>query len=222
MKANNILELYDSFWFERSIIRGTKHSSSPPTNTDQPKIKDEPSDLKSLTIPAKDFKSIIDNSLKHDESFSPNSVLPNYSSHPFSTKKDVAEDSNPIIIPKRKRSSRKIRKRKSVAELEMEEVEGFMDVGFVFTEEDRHSSLASIIPGLKRMWKEDEDYEFDDSEIQRPYLSETWDIFEWKKEVEKPLNWKIPEDMRNEVKMKVNMKLWAQTVASLVRDDEIK
>ncbi|KAI9076879.1 hypothetical protein K1719_041183 [Acacia pycnantha] len=215
MKAEYVLELYDSFWFKHSIIRGIKHSSSPPTSLDHQQIKDEPSDLKLLNIPVvvEDFMS--DNSLKLPESFSPNSVLLNHSSsHPFSTKKDLTEDSKPMILPNRKRSN-KMGKHKSVAELEMEEVEGFMDLGFVFTEEDRHSRLASIVPGLKRMWKEEED---DDTEIihERPYLSETWEFVEWKKKVEKPLNWTIPEDMSNEVRMKHNLKLWAQTVASLV------
>ncbi|KAG6400542.1 hypothetical protein SASPL_137382 [Salvia splendens] len=39
---------------------------------------------------------------------------------------------------------------KSLTELEVEELKGFMDLGFVFSDKDRDSNsrLASIIPGL--------------------------------------------------------------------------
>ncbi|XP_054776651.1 uncharacterized protein LOC129285117 [Prosopis cineraria] len=201
-------------------MKGMEHSSSHhATNLDQQLIQEEPSDLKILAIPAMDSRSMSDNSFKLLESFSPVSVLPDHSSHPFSTKKkDLTEDSSLIMmLPKRKRSIRKMRKPKSLPELEMEEVEGFTDLGFVFTEADSNSSLASIIPGLKRLGKEKEDDEVDESSIhQRPYLSETWKFLERKKKLEEPLlNWRLPEDTRNEAIMKDNLKSWAQTVASL-------
>jgi hypothetical protein len=48
-----------------------------------------------------------------------------------------------------------------------------MDLGFVFSEEDKDSSLASIIPGLQRFGKNAEEEEnSNEPAVQRPYLSE--------------------------------------------------
>ncbi|KAB2608707.1 hypothetical protein D8674_011875 [Pyrus ussuriensis x Pyrus communis] len=53
-----------------------------------------------------------------------------------------------------------------------------MDVGFVFSEEDKDSNIVSIIPGLQRLGKKDDskDKSFDESAITRPYLSEAWEV----------------------------------------------
>ncbi|KAL5078496.1 hypothetical protein RYX36_006917, partial [Vicia faba] len=70
------------------------------------------------------------------------------------------------------------RESKSLSDLEFEELKGFMDLGFVFSEEDKDSNLVSIIPGLQRFGKKDEEQEedvCDESMIQRPYLSEDWE-----------------------------------------------
>ncbi|KAL2930909.1 Nuclear distribution protein nudE-like 1-B [Bienertia sinuspersici] len=40
---------------------------------------------------------------------------------------------------------------KSLSDLEFEELKGFIDLGFVFSEEDKDSNLISIIPGLQRL-----------------------------------------------------------------------
>ncbi|KAL5053768.1 hypothetical protein RYX36_034450, partial [Vicia faba] len=75
------------------------------------------------------------------------------------------------VVKKKKES-------KSVSELELEELRGFMDLGFVFSEEDKNSNLVSIIPGLRRLGKKDEEQEedvCDESMIQRPYLYEAWE-----------------------------------------------
>ncbi|XP_028755732.1 uncharacterized protein LOC114715097 [Neltuma alba] len=216
MRADKkVLELYDSLWFQHLVITGIKYPEG--TNKDQEQTEDESSDFKVLTIPAMDSRSMSENSFKMLDSFSPTSVLPVHLPDPFPTKKDITEDSNSMILPKKKRS-RKIRKHMSIRELELEEVEGFKDLGFIFKQEDRHSRLALIIPGLKRLGKkEEEEEEIDERYIQRPYLSETWDFLDRKKKVEKPLKMKIPEDMSNEAKMKDDLKLWAYAVASLVR-----
>ncbi|XP_022142329.1 uncharacterized protein LOC111012470 [Momordica charantia] len=116
----------------------------------------------------------------------------------------------------------------SLSELEYEEVKGFGDLGFVFSEEDRNSSLGLVIPGLHRLGnleeleKEEGEKKILDesSKISRPYLSEAWEVLglDRRREEIKPLlrNWKLPT-YRNEADMKENLRWWAHTVASTVR-----
>lgn len=127
---------------------------------------------------------------------------------------------------------KKRRGSKSLSDLEFEELKGFMDLGFVFSEEDKDSSLASILPGLQRLGKksvkneedeedgdddddEEDEENFDKAAVPRPYLSEAWKVH--KKKKENPLkNWKVPA-LNNENDIKDSLKLWAHTVASNVR-----
>nr|KYP50362.1 hypothetical protein KK1_027836 [Cajanus cajan] len=125
------------------------------------------------------------------------------------------------VLPKKnitRRERKKKRQSKSLSDLEFEELKGFMDLGFVFSEEDKDSSLASIIPGLQRLGKSDEEEEdSDESSVQRPYLSEAWKVQERRKKENNPLmNWKIPP-LNNEIDIKDNLRWWAHTVASTVR-----
>nr|AFK40408.1 unknown [Medicago truncatula] len=142
-----------------------------------------------------------------------------------------SEDENNLVqtqtlLPKKNNNINKVvkkkRESKSLSDLEFEELKGFMDLGFVFSEEDKDSSLVEIIPGLQRLGKKNDEEEeeeedvYDESVVQRPYLSEAWEVYDWRKK-EKPLvNWKVPA-MNNEIDMKNSLRLWAQTVASTVR-----
>ncbi|CAI8618682.1 unnamed protein product [Vicia faba] len=139
---------------------------------------------------------------------------------------EVTEDKNLVptqtLLPKKKNNMNKVVKKKkeskSVSELELEELRGFMDLGFVFSEEDKNSNLVSIIPGLRRLGKKDEEHEedvCDESMIQRPYLYEAWEVHEREKE-NSLMNWNVPA-MKNEVDMKNSLRLWAHKVASIVR-----
>ncbi|KAK4770817.1 hypothetical protein SAY87_031349 [Trapa incisa] len=126
---------------------------------------------------------------------------------------------------------------KSLSDLEFEELKGFMDLGFIFSEEDKNSSLAYIIPGLQRFGKKEReqhgevtnlpetDHKFEEaapnvssSTIPRPYLSETWEWLERRRtKADTPLvNWNFPS-LTNETGMKDNLIWWAHTVASTVR-----
>ncbi|GMN67241.1 hypothetical protein TIFTF001_036312 [Ficus carica] len=133
-------------------------------------------------------------------------------------------------------------RRKSLSDLEFEELKGFLDLGFVFTEEEcKDSKLVSMIPGLQRFCKKcgttDRSEEKDDvlhqeddriqskierrSEgISRPYLSEAWDVldseYQNRKRDENMMNWKIPT-LVTDVDMKDQLRFWAHTVASTVR-----
>ncbi|KAG6433037.1 hypothetical protein SASPL_104642 [Salvia splendens] len=77
---------------------------------------------------------------------------------------------------------------KNLTELEVEELKGFMDLRFVFSDEDRDSNsrLASIIPGLMRKGGE--------TTPSRP----------------------IPA-FGNEMELKDHLRFWAHSVASTVR-----
>lgn len=155
-------------------------------------------------------------------------------------KKEVDHQEEVVVPRKRKLQSERKRKKmsKSLSDLEFEELKGFMDLGFVFTEEDnKDSDLVSIIPGLQRLGKKDGDDqnqegENDDEEevkkkiddgsnvkVSRPYLSEAWDVLDYQKKKEKPLmvmNWRIPA-VGNEIDMKEHLRFWAHSVASTVR-----
>ena len=91
-------------------------------------------------------------------------------------------------------------RRKSLSDLEFEELKGFLDLGFVFTEEEcKDSKLVSMIPGLQRFCRKcgttdrseekDDVLHQEDDQIQskierrsegisRPYLSEAWDVLD--------------------------------------------
>ncbi|CAI0560655.1 unnamed protein product [Linum tenue] len=92
-----------------------------------------------------------------------------------------------------------------------------MDLGFVFSEEDKDSRLASILPGLQRLGKK-VDGEVDESAIPRPYLSEAWAAREAEKLRNPVTNWRVPAmGLGSEMDMKDSLRLWAHTVASTVR-----
>ncbi|KAE8705979.1 hypothetical protein F3Y22_tig00110411pilonHSYRG00001 [Hibiscus syriacus] len=69
---------------------------------------------------------------------------------------------------------------KSLKDLELEEVKGFMDLGFIFKKEHLDSRMINVVPGLLRLgFFETEsnpgaDHELRNDDIMRPYLSEAW------------------------------------------------
>ena len=92
---------------------------------------------------------------------------------------------NPEITNRLRRKKKGLSK--SLSDLEFEKLKGFMDLGFVFSEEDRDSRLVSIIHGLQKLGKNDDKIENNDnkcgnnSSISRPYLSEAWEVTEKKR-----------------------------------------
>lgn len=123
-------------------------------------------------------------------------------------------------IQDRRRKRRKSTGSRSLSELEFEELKGFMDLGFVFTDEVKDSRLVSIIPGLQRLGKNVEESSgegFGETSVSRPYLSEAWDCLEDQNRVKNPLmDWRIPA-FGNEMELKDHLKFWAHSVASTVR-----
>jgi hypothetical protein len=242
MEHESFFNLFNSLWFELNIFNNKNSTSSITSTTSEENLKDCQKNETSLEQPklkrirTVHNRSMSDQSIKNfnNDSLSPDSVLISSKLQTILSGKEVTdiEDENIVqttqtLLPKKNNNNinkvvKKRRESKSLSDLEFEELKGFMDLGFVFSEEDKDSSLVEIIPGLQRLGKkneeteEEKDYDFDESVVQRPYLSEAWEVYEWRKK-EKPLmNWKVPA-LNNEVDMKNSLRLWAHTVASTVR-----
>lgn len=229
MEADEVLKLYDSCWFTHQIFKKQPSLPVSQANTDlnnlstpsKPKI----SPRKALRIRPVRNDTNCSRSLKAG-SVSPNSVL-----QPLKLQRDLSrrEIEHPRSEPERNQVPVKrvlCRRRskgadtKSLSELEFEELKGFMDLGFIFTENDKDSELASIIPGLQRLGKKTEEDEGDEcvqeSAISRPYLSEAWEFWERKRRENPLMVWEVPR-FGCEPDMKSHIRQWAHTVASAVR-----
>lgn len=108
------------------------------------------------------------------------------------------------------------KKWRSLSDLEIEEVQGFKDLGFVFEKEAINASVMEVIPGLRdrRPPAEGGGEEEQAPAVPRPYLSEAW--LAQKAASPPALDWfggSSPADM------KLHLRLWAQVVASNVRQE---
>ncbi|GAU35321.1 hypothetical protein TSUD_337130 [Trifolium subterraneum] len=128
-------------------------------------------------------------------------------------------------------------------ELELDEVKGFMDLGFQFKKEYISPRMISVVPGLQRfcLLQNDKQYQsesqsqlmddgstendddivevYEDEEekrdIMRPYLSEAWLI----KRPDSPLlNLKVPKTCSAD-NMKKHIRFWAKIVASEIKQE---
>lgn len=130
---------------------------------------------------------------------------------------------------------------KSFADLELEEVKGFMDLGFIFKKEQINPRMIRVLPGLQRLAKykivqtedEDEESEDYDDEIEEKNEEEEEEIMviersSKKNNIMRPylseawlirrpnsplLNLKVPRGFAA-ADMKKHLKFWARTVAS--------
>ncbi|KAL6196575.1 hypothetical protein ACLB2K_032189 [Fragaria x ananassa] len=103
---------------------------------------------------------------------------------------------------------RKLLSRKSLSDLEIEEVQGFKDLGFTFDKKDIAPSVVSILPGLQEKKRNEE---LNPDMVRRPYLSEAWLV----QSCAPP-----PPNLgagRSAEDMKAQIKFWARSVASNVR-----
>lgn len=257
MEGETVLNLLDSYWYDFDFFK--RKSSKPPTKTSSEsnphhKIPEKPSSNQEIpaalpTIQTKSSPKVGSISQQRSDSASPNSVLftPKLQTI-FSGKepKDFEEDSRaerefheiPIATKgsslKGNIGNRRKKKgfSKSLSDLEYQELKGFMDLGFVFSEEDKDSNLASIIPGLQRLGQQSEgnidiSAFLDDKKsnnnaerlaVARPYLSESWEVLEKKRRENCLMNWKVPASVSNsEIDMKDYLRSWAHSVASTFR-----
>ncbi|KAL6991252.1 hypothetical protein U1Q18_009370 [Sarracenia purpurea var. burkii] len=246
MDAEFVMNIFDSCWFSLEIFKNQPRKSNPETNPEvqNPEKLPEPkvSILPTLHVRSKSDQ-LSSMGIINSDSLSPNSVLFTSHLHTILSGREVAEEEEAdhdhddddeekikstieVQKPKKNRSMRRMRTKKgmtkSMSDLEFEELKGFMDLGFVFSEDDRNSRLVEIIPGLQRLGKEGygENKEMssdNECSVPRPYLSEAWEVLE-RTEREKPLimNLRFPP-LSNEIDMKDSLKWWAHAVASAVR-----
>ncbi|KAL5707459.1 hypothetical protein ACHQM5_018359 [Ranunculus cassubicifolius] len=218
MDCEEIMNIFDFYWFEHKIMSNSTFS---PSILEAPKleIKIESSFPKHSSIPSRHKRSFSDQlssqtSLDSESSSSPRSVLTPYKLQTILSGKETMEkDEQEQPLPKMEKvaekplkleKSKRRRNRggvssKSLSDLEFEELKGFMDLGFVFSEEDKNSSLVSIIPGLQRLGQENQEHQEPEEEedeeqepeeeeeeeekveekmvvSRRPYLSEAWEV----------------------------------------------
>ncbi|KAK7335427.1 hypothetical protein VNO80_27266 [Phaseolus coccineus] len=247
MDAEQVLRLLDTFWFQTTIFTNKTLSPFHATvdSTSQSLVKEVLTfDSKLLRVPTLQVRSLSDQNLGSSIGLfsdfpSPNSVLTSQKLMPILSGKEVGdfplekghgkhEDEQVVTTKKvshsdrrRRRSFRKEKASRSLSDLEFKELKGFMDLGFVFSEEDKDSRLVSLIPGLQRLGREDagevnSQLDIDETVICRPYLSEAWGVLDQKKAVNPLLNWRVPV-VGNEIDMKDNLRFWAHRVASIVR-----
>lgn len=245
MDAEQVLKLLDTYWFKTTIYSNKTyspfHSAAAPTS---PSLVVEvlPLDTKLLRAPTLQVRSFSDQNMGSKVSAlsdypSPNSVFTPQKLHPILSGKEMGDDQFPLDqkdpeeeAPTKKRLSQRTRLRKekitrrSLSELELKELKGFMDLSFAFSEEDKDSGLVSLIPGLHRMGtdhgagvgKEEQENIIAETVIGRPYLSEAWGVLDQRKVKNPLLSFRVPVE-GNEVVMKDNLRFWAHTVASIVR-----
>nr|KYP67749.1 hypothetical protein KK1_024101 [Cajanus cajan] len=202
MAAEQVLRLLDSFWFETSILTNRNNNQTPSN-------QDSHNNLEKV-IPLDDAKFVL-------------VPTPTLEVREFSCEKreEIKIERKERGFGHGRRRVRKGRTTRSLSELEFKELKGFMDLGFVFSEEDKDSRLVSLIPGLQRLGRGEEvEGKGDDYEsvaFDKPYLSEAWDVLDQRGTGNDPLmDWRVPV-RGNEIDMKDNLRFWAHTVASIVR-----
>lgn len=251
MESESLLNLFDSYWFEHGILKNQAHP--PNSEPNQPTKTLEIPNPNMPAISTRSMDELVSSTSNGSSisSFSPNSVLLPRTLQPIFSgkvmKEPVSEQeeeelqvSRTVKKPKscsgeqrrtknrgisQGKKSRKLKKgaSKSLSDLEFEEIKGFMELGFVFSEEDKSSEfLATILPGLQRLGVEDEvekegflrEIE-EGSGISRPYLSEAW----VRRRENPPLtmSWEELPPVKSKIDMKDYLKDWAHTVASSVK-----
>ncbi|CAI0475832.1 unnamed protein product [Linum tenue] len=223
MDASEALNLYDSYWFEMEILKNRSTYSSPsdsppetPTMASmylqiQKQQAPPQPEISKLRPTRGGGQSAILRSMSEDLYTKPSFI----NNTPASPDSVLTSQLRTIHSGGRRRAAKKGPASKSLSSLEFEELKGFMDLGFVFSEEDRESSLVSILPGLQRLGKKD----VDESVVpRRPYLSEAWAVQEKEKMRNPVMNWRVPAlGLGSEIDMKDSLRLWAHSVASTVR-----
>lgn len=243
MDPENVMKLFDSCWFNYEILKKDQSFKLKQSSSSEPRF----SSLRSILVRSHsddigsfNYGSFSPNSVL----FTPHlESIPSGKSNSTENKKEQVQEAETVretetktetvsqtvntdrkeqsVLQEMKKKKQKKRRHgfsKSLSDLEFEELKGFMDLGFVFSEEDKDSSLVEIIPGLQRLGVEresDDEGSCSSTGARRPYLSEAWENMD--RRLQTPLlNWEIPV-VRDEIDMKDNLKLWAHTVASYVR-----
>ncbi|XP_051125205.1 uncharacterized protein LOC127247420 [Andrographis paniculata] len=213
MEPEAVLALFDSLWFSPEIL---KHQSQTSSYSPLPEENSFPQ-LRRVRTRSKSVDILSLSSDNSTDFTSPDSLTIEPCLQTILSQKE--------FLPKtprlKKQSTNKYRNKassKSMSELEFEELKGFMDLGFVFSEKDRDDpNLVEIIPGLQRLGRPNCGEE--EKKLPRPYLSEAWQQDNFHLPIPPPpplMKWRVPE-LNSEIDMKDSLKWWAHTVASVVR-----
>ncbi|TMW94655.1 hypothetical protein EJD97_009979 [Solanum chilense] len=212
-----LLKLFDTYWFEQEILFSNTHKFKKLFQENPHEIQESSNLLgRSQSDCSSKKSSDVCQIVQKQNIFEGSNTSPSFSqlgNSPTSviiTHNRVAQE---VKVKARNGVKGIIRIRRSSSELELEELKGFMDLGFEFSEEDKNSSLVRIVPGLEKWGIVDENVKKKDIVHKRPYLSEAWEILEKRKMSKKLLKWRFPA-MKNDMNMKHNLRFWAQTVAS--------
>ncbi|MED6155283.1 hypothetical protein PIB30_003888 [Stylosanthes scabra] len=110
------------------------------------------------------------------------------------------------------------RRMRSLSDLELEEVQGFKDLGFSFEKDRLSPSLVSIIPGLQDKNRDETE---EDKKARGPYLSEAWLVKAPSPPPPPPPPPPIPncDSKKSAADMKEHIKFWARAVASNVHQE---
>ncbi|XXG90255.1 hypothetical protein AAC387_Pa12g2067 [Persea americana] len=220
MDEEQVLNLFDIYWFYHKSIQNPPSPPPPPSPIDPVSIEAETKIEKPplSRIRSLHRRSFSDQLSSTSDPFSPNSVLQAPKLETIFSGKEAGEVTGQVKAERPSKKALARRKKKgsrSLSELEFEELKGFLDLGFTFSEEETDSRLLSIVPGLQRLGKKaGEDDPDDETVVSRPYLSEAWS-FE-RKEEDPLMYWRISA-VGNELDMKNQLKYWAHAVASTVR-----
>ncbi|KAJ8626653.1 hypothetical protein MRB53_019960 [Persea americana] len=222
-EEEQVTTMFEVFWFYHNIFPKSP-SVLPPTNHTPIQEKTQIEKPTISRLQSLRQQPLSSESSYESGSFSPNSVLPVNKLDKNLFGNEVEEVTEKIMkqetekkVKKERVGRRKKWGTKSLSDLELEEVQGFLDLGFTFSDGEIDSRLSSIVPGLRRVGKNaaaavDEE-EVDESAVSRPYLSEAWAVN--RREENQLTNWRIPATS-NAADMKKHLKLWAQAVASTV------
>ncbi|XP_038903410.1 uncharacterized protein LOC120090009 isoform X1 [Benincasa hispida] len=230
-----LVSTMDRLWYHQIILWSDPLSSHIPNflNTSSFHFTNFPSSPSPSPLP---FSPLMDQSILPSSSPSPSVSSDNislvsqdyYSNDEDKNKQDGKKEPSEESLNNLKLSvGTKLNKStscKSLGELELEEVKGFMDLGFEFKKENLSPRMVKLLPGLQRLRTDqinkqnleeeddDDDDENDDDkkrDIARPYLSEAWTI---KRSNSPLLNLRMPK-VSSTSDMKKHLKSWAKTVA---------
>ncbi|XP_058103374.1 uncharacterized protein LOC131246928 [Magnolia sinica] len=181
MEEEQFLSLFEIYWFYNKIF--TQPSSPLPIEPTPAKTKTQIEELAFSPVGSLHRRSFSNDSSFKSDPFSPNSVLQQHKLDTILSGKEIEE--NPIqeteqeaCKPSRKSVFRRQKKTtKSLSDLEFEELKGFLDLGFTFSEEEMDTRLVSIVPGLQRFGNScGEEVSVDGRVVSRPSLSEAWNV----------------------------------------------
>ncbi|KAL2944408.1 Protein translocase subunit SecA [Bienertia sinuspersici] len=120
----------------------------------------------------------------------------------------------------------KSKSEKSLSDLEVEELQGFKDLGFSFDNQELSPSVTQILPALQRRASLDSnnnnnvDNNNNIGKVRRPYLSESWQKSSYYHYSPPPVpKWSDPKESSSSDDMKAQIKFWARAVASNVRQE---